>query len=138
MPKRLKASLCIDDYDCIGFDLDHTLCRYNVGNVAKLVYELLANYLIEKKGYDRAIRTKSFSDDIHLLCKGLTLDCERGNILRLGPDGVVLGKFFNRELCSMFLKEVLLFSLFLLLLNQVQKILLQKIVSNKICNEQNL
>ena len=23
--------LMLDDYDCIGFDLDHTLCRYNIG-----------------------------------------------------------------------------------------------------------
>ena len=23
--------LTLDDYDCIGFDLDHTLCRYNIG-----------------------------------------------------------------------------------------------------------
>ena len=28
---------------------------------------------------------------LHFITKGLTLDCERGNILRLGPDGAVLG-----------------------------------------------
>ena len=26
-----KKYLSLEDYDCIGFDLDHTLCRYNVG-----------------------------------------------------------------------------------------------------------
>ena len=26
-----KTYLSLEDYDCIGFDLDHTLCRYNVG-----------------------------------------------------------------------------------------------------------
>ena len=26
-----KNYLSLEDYDCIGFDLDHTLCRYNVG-----------------------------------------------------------------------------------------------------------
>jgi len=25
--KNRKATLCLDDYDCIGFDLDHTLVR---------------------------------------------------------------------------------------------------------------
>ena len=30
MPKR-KSALCLEHYDCIGFDLDHTLCRYNIG-----------------------------------------------------------------------------------------------------------
>lgn len=88
MPRQARLSL--DEYDCIGFDLDHTLCRYNVGNLAKLVYDLLADYLIKIKGYDRAIKNRQFEDDIHLLAKGLTLDCDKGNLLRLGCDGVVL------------------------------------------------
>ena len=88
MPRR--KHLCLDDYDCIGFDLDHTLCRYNVGNLVPLVYDLLAEYLVKNKGYDKSIRNRKFSDDLHLMAKGLTLDCERGNILRLGCDGVVL------------------------------------------------
>lgn len=94
MPKRLRASLCIDDYDCIGFDLDHTLCRYNVGNLVRLVFELLADYLVTQKGYDASIRKRSFEDDLQWMTKGLTLDCERGNILRLSNDGAVLGNIF--------------------------------------------
>ena len=89
MPRRTNR-LCLEDYDCIGFDLDHTLCRYNVGNLVPLVYDLLAEYLVKNKGYDKSIRNRKFSDDLHLMAKGLTLDCERGNILRLGCDGVVL------------------------------------------------
>ena len=88
MPRR--KHLCLDDYDCIGFDLDHTLCRYNVGNLVPLVYDLLAEYLVKNKGYDKSIRNRKFSDDLHLMAKGLTLDCDRGNLLRLGCDGVVL------------------------------------------------
>jgi hypothetical protein len=29
--KEERTYLSLDDYDCIGFDLDHTLCRYNIG-----------------------------------------------------------------------------------------------------------
>ena len=29
--KEKRTYLMLDDYDCIGFDLDHTLCRYNLG-----------------------------------------------------------------------------------------------------------
>ena len=29
--KLEKQYLSLEDYDCIGFDLDHTLCRYNIG-----------------------------------------------------------------------------------------------------------
>ena len=32
-----KNYLCLEDYDCIGFDLDHTLCRYNVGPMIRSV-----------------------------------------------------------------------------------------------------
>ena len=93
MPRRSrKATLCIDDYDCIGFDLDHTLCRYHVGNLFKLVYKLLSEYLVEKKGYDPDICKNPLENDIHLIAKGLTLDCERGNILRISTDGYILGK----------------------------------------------
>jgi hypothetical protein len=89
MPRR-QPTLCIEDYDCIGFDLDHTLCRYNVGALVRLVYELLADYLVSKKGYDPAIRVRKLDDDLPMLAKGLTLDCEKGNLLRLGCDGTVL------------------------------------------------
>ncbi len=85
-----RATLCIDDYDCVGFDLDHTLCRYNVGPLIRLEYDLLAEFLVAKKGYDPAIRQRNFDLDLDLVCKGLTLDCERGNLLRLAADGGVL------------------------------------------------
>jgi hypothetical protein len=80
MPR--KPYLCLDDYDCIGFDLDHTLCRYNIGPLVSLEYDLLAEFLVMKKGYDPSIRTRSIYDDADFLCKGLTLDCERGNLVR--------------------------------------------------------
>ena len=90
MPRNHRTNLCIDDYDCIGFDLDHTLCRYNVGPMIRLEYDLLANFLVTKKGYDPAIRERSFDEDRDFVCKGLTLDCERGNLLRLSSDGFIL------------------------------------------------
>lgn len=92
MPKHPRATLCLDDYDCVGFDLDHTLCRYNIGPMIRLEYDLLAEFLVSKKGYDATIRAKIFDDDREFVCKGLTLDCEKGNLLRLGYDGFILGK----------------------------------------------
>ena len=79
MPR--KPYLCLDDYDCIGFDLDHTLCRYNIGPMVRLEYDLLAEFLVMKKGYDPSIRTRSITDDADFVCKGLTLDCEKGNLV---------------------------------------------------------
>jgi len=82
--------LSLEDYDCIGFDLDHTLCRYNIGPMVRLEYDLLATFLVDKHGYDPAVKHKTFDQDCDFVCKGLTLDIDKGNILRLGKDGYIL------------------------------------------------
>ena len=93
--------LTLDDYDCIGFDLDHTLCRYNIGPMIRwdinlsqrtkftahekyifsltvsifsnilfrFEYDLLAKFLIEKRGYDEAIKVQSFDSEVDFVCK---------------------------------------------------------------------
>ncbi|XP_061610251.1 5'-nucleotidase domain-containing protein 1 [Phyllopteryx taeniolatus] len=77
------------DCDVIGFDLDHTLCRYHLKETSKLIYESFASYLVEHKGYDK--------DLLHLtpatwdFCfKGLVVDLEDGNLVKLAEDGTVL------------------------------------------------
>lgn len=79
------------DYDCVGFDLDHTLLRYNVTNMVTLEYEVLSRFLVEKRGHDpKHLSKKLGPDDFDFLQKGLILDFERGNILRLSPEGRIL------------------------------------------------
>jgi len=82
--------LCLEDYDCVGFDLDHTLCRYNIGPMIRFEYDLLASFLVDKRGYDPAIKHRDYNLDHDFICKGLTLDIEKGNLLRLGKDGFIL------------------------------------------------
>lgn len=78
------------DYDCIGFDLDNTLLRYNVTNMGYLVYEILADYLVKEKGYSAKYLLKPLEDkDLDFMQKGLFLDFERGNILRISADGKI-------------------------------------------------
>ena len=57
------------DYDSIGFDLDHTLCRYNLEPMIRLEYQLLADFLVEKRGYDSSIRQRDWQDDRDFVCK---------------------------------------------------------------------
>lgn len=78
------------DYDCIGLDLDNTLLRYNVTNLVHLEYEMLARFLVERRGYSGERLLKPLTDDdLDFMQKGLLLDFERGNILRVSPDGVI-------------------------------------------------
>ena len=66
-----RTYLMLDDYDCIGFDLDHTLCRYNIGPMIRFEYDLLAAFLVEKRGYDPSIKQKTFDTDSDFVCKVL-------------------------------------------------------------------
>ena len=64
-----RTFLSLDDYDCIGFDLDHTLCRYNIGPMIRFEYDLLATFLVDKRGYDPSIKQKTFDSDSDFVCK---------------------------------------------------------------------
>jgi 5' nucleotidase family len=79
----------INDYDCIGFDLDNTLVRYDITNMVKLEYEVLAKYLVEQKGHAKEFLYKPYDEGVDFLQKGLVLDFHRGNLLRLGADGFI-------------------------------------------------
>ncbi|XP_075159714.1 5' nucleotidase A [Haematobia irritans] len=77
----------ISDYDIIGFDLDGTLLRYNLNNMVPLEYNILIKYLMEK-GYPRAMLDKKFDSDF--IQKGLIVDADRGNLLKLAYNGEIL------------------------------------------------
>lgn len=77
------------DYDCIGFDLDNTVCRYKIGETMKLQYNLIANYLVNRYGYDQSLLLP-LDDDIDFLQKGLIMDIKRGNFLKCSNEGYIL------------------------------------------------
>ncbi|XP_077442984.1 5'-nucleotidase domain-containing protein 1 isoform X1 [Stigmatopora argus] len=75
--------------DVIGFDLDHTLCRYHLKETSKLIYESFATYLVEHKGYDKDLL--NLTPATWDFCfKGLVVDLENGNLVKLAEDGTVL------------------------------------------------
>lgn len=78
------------DYDCIGFDLDSTIIQYNVKNLALLEYEIITNFLINNRNYDsKKLKQPVTDEDFDFLQKGLFLDFEKGNIVKLTPEGNV-------------------------------------------------
>lgn len=86
------------NYDSIGFDLDNTLLRYNVTNMMELEYNSLTKYLVEEKGYPKQYLYKPIDWDF--LQKGLILDFERGNILKLGANSQILKATHGTKLLS--------------------------------------
>uniref|UniRef100_A0AAY4BGY9 5'-nucleotidase domain-containing protein 1 n=1 Tax=Denticeps clupeoides TaxID=299321 RepID=A0AAY4BGY9_9TELE len=79
----------LSDCDVIGFDLDHTLCRYHLKETSRLIYESVARYLVEHKGYDKDLLTLSPAT-WDFCFKGLVVDLEDGNLVKLAEDGTVL------------------------------------------------
>ncbi|XP_050457360.1 uncharacterized protein LOC126854541 isoform X1 [Cataglyphis hispanica] len=85
--KSIKVNMDVfkfTDYDCIGFDLDNTLLRYNITNLVQREYEILARFLVDERKYSAKHLLKPLTDnDLDFMQKGLLLDAERGNILRI-------------------------------------------------------
>ncbi|XP_041354320.1 5'-nucleotidase domain-containing protein 1-like [Gigantopelta aegis] len=84
-----RKTVSLADYDAYGFDLDHTLAKYKLVEFFDMVYSCLTNFLVNKKGYDAKLKTdlQKYKD---FICKGLFLDIEKGNILKLADDGSIL------------------------------------------------
>lgn len=80
----------ISDYDCIGFDLDNTLLRYNLSEMVALEYEVLAQFLVETKGYSAQYLYRPMHENMDFLQKGLIIDFARGNVLKIAYDGFIL------------------------------------------------
>lgn len=78
------------DYDCIGFDLDHTLLWYNVTNMVELEYNAMAKFMVEDRNYNADCLYQPLSKDLDFLQKGLMLDFDRGNILRINSTGEII------------------------------------------------
>lgn len=71
----------------IGLDMDHTLIRYHTENFEALVFKLVIETLIQNKHYPEKIRNFTF----HMLdaIRGLVIDSENGNILKLNRYGII-------------------------------------------------
>lgn len=76
--KRIKA---------IGLDMDHTLIRYKIEHFEALVFELAIEALIQHKQYPEQIR--QFKFNMQDAIRGLVIDSEHGNILKLSRYGAI-------------------------------------------------
>ncbi|XP_050523659.1 5'-nucleotidase domain-containing protein 1 [Daktulosphaira vitifoliae] len=78
----------LSDYDCIGFDLDNTICEYRIAPMVQMIYDVITEYLIKTHNYSAKYLQQPI--DFAFLQKGLLLDTERGNVLKLNGTGKIL------------------------------------------------
>ncbi|NWV56456.1 NT5D1 protein, partial [Daphoenositta chrysoptera] len=69
-----------------------------------LIYDSFAHYLVTEKGYDEDLLILA-PDSLDFCCKGLVLDIEEGNFLKLAEDGTVLRASHGTK--SMTFEEIL-------------------------------
>lgn len=88
MEKNFGNFFSLENYDCVGFDLDNTIVKYNVKNMIYHEYDVLSRFLTAK-GYSKEFLLKPIDEGADFMQKGLVLDFERGNLLRTCPDGSI-------------------------------------------------
>lgn len=85
---KMRDTFSFSDYDAIGFDLDHCICRYNLPELFQLVYDLLTDYLVKQSSLPTELLKTPFDADF--VMKGLFLDLHRGNVLKIDSNGKIL------------------------------------------------
>ncbi|NUM89263.1 MAG: hypothetical protein HUU37_08680, partial [Bdellovibrionales bacterium] len=73
----------------LGFDMDHTLVRYDSRAFEATTHAVVLRKLVEKKGYPEAILEVPF--DYDLAIRGLVIDKRRGNLLKVSRHGAIRG-----------------------------------------------
>ncbi len=74
----------------IGFDMDHTLVRYNSRAFEGMVHEIVLQKL-RAQGYPESVLTLPF--DYDLAIRGLVIDKQKGNLLKVSRHGGIRAAF---------------------------------------------
>ena len=69
------------DIKWVGFDMDHTLCKYKSGPVEKLSFKLALDNMVKIKKYPKDIL--DFEYDHRFPVRGLVIDKKHGTVLKL-------------------------------------------------------
>ena len=81
----MSNRFCLTECDCIGWDLDHTLIRYQLENFDQLIFKSFQRYLVEIANFTPEIykvpklegqyyfNTFQFSHDPEFARKGIVL-----------------------------------------------------------------
>lgn len=76
-----NRDLNLDRIEAIGFDMDYTLAVYRQEAMDRLSVELTVERMIEHRGYPISLRRIEPRPSFAI--RGLVIDCEQGNILKL-------------------------------------------------------
>lgn len=87
--------LSLLNYQCIGFDLDHTLARYKVSALNQLIHTCLIKHLVHGLNYPESLLELKYEDSFAK--RGVVIDRLKGNILKLDAHACVRRAFHGRQ-----------------------------------------
>lgn len=90
-----KGGLLLSTLDWIGFDLDHTIVRYNVPALEELIYRGFSRYMVSECGYPAALLNEPY--DGLLASRGLVVDLNTGYALKMDLHHRVVKAYFGRK-----------------------------------------
>lgn len=103
--EKKNFRFCLTEADCIGWDLDHTLVRYNIKEFNQLIFRSFKKYLVEIANYNPKVMDFQFDSDFTK--KGLVIDKKRGNILKVDKDSrIMIGYHGSKKLSDENLKTI--------------------------------
>ena len=79
----------LEEYDVIGFDVDHCLVQYNVPNLHQMTYRALTETLITERGYPRILQDLTV-EQWNFPENALICDYSTGCTLKLGENNRIL------------------------------------------------
>ena len=71
----------------LGFDMDHTLVRYNSEAFERTCHQVVVKKLVEEKGYPKDLLSLDFS--YRAAIRGLVMDRRKGNLLKLSRHAAI-------------------------------------------------
>ncbi|HNN51830.1 MAG TPA: HAD-IG family 5'-nucleotidase [Pseudomonadota bacterium] len=83
----VNRHLRMDQIEVIGFDMDYTLALYNQPRLEALSASCTLEKMIARRGYPEALRQLPY--DSRRAIRGLVVDRERGNVLKMDRYGYV-------------------------------------------------
>lgn len=86
-PIYCNRTLNLKKIKMIGLDMDHTLVRYHTEKFESLVFKFAIEALVGEKNYPAMVKDLKFNFEEAI--RGLVIDTQNGNILKLSRYGVI-------------------------------------------------
>ncbi|MDN5279933.1 MAG: hypothetical protein PWR01_3898 [Clostridiales bacterium] len=83
----VNRTLNMNSIKLVGFDMDYTLATYDVPAFETKAYEIVKEKLVKEYGYPPEIKSLEFDKDF--IIRGLVIDTETGNFLKVNRYGFV-------------------------------------------------